>query len=326
MFIDGKTILVAGGTGLAGSGAVRALLAASSSVRQRVSFRSRCGAFVDDPRVEYVEADLTDPAQCRTLATGCDAAVMAAAFTAGAQSSRDEPWRQVTENVVMDARLLEAFHHEGVRRVVYVSTASVYQDFDGFIREDQLDWNRDPPTAYAGVGWAKRYGEKACQFWHHSTGMQVLIARLANVFGPFAKFAPQHSHFIAATIRKAVDRLDPFEVWGSPSVVRDVLYADDFGRAVVAMLNATDTAFDVFNIGSGRQTTVGEVVEWSLRHAGHHPSRLTFGETGAATIPFRALDCGKARAVLGWQPSVDIEDGVRQTIAWWRDNKETWTR
>ncbi|MBX9635280.1 MAG: NAD(P)-dependent oxidoreductase [Magnetospirillum sp.] len=326
MFIDGKKILVAGGTGLAGSGAVRALLAASPTIKLRVSHRSDTGAFSPDPRVEYVQADLTHAADCRRVAAGCDGAVMAAAFTAGARSSQDEPWRQVTDNVVMDARMLEAFHQEGVRRVVYVSTASAYQDFDGFIREDQMAWDQDPPAAYAGVGWAKRYGEKACKFWHDSTGMQVMIARLANVFGPFAKFDPQQSHFIAATIRKAVDRLDPFEVWGSPHVVRDVIYADDFGRAVVAMLNAEQLSFDVFNIGSGRKTSVGEVVEWALRHAGHTPAKLSFGQPGPATIAFRALDCTKARTLLDWQPSLDIETGIKQTIAWWQANKETWTR
>lgn len=325
MFIDGKTILVAGGTGLAGSGVVRALLRHSPSVRVRVSHRGG-GAVPDDPRVELVHADLTEAKDCRRAAAGCDAAVMAAAFTAGAQSSRDEPWRQVTDNVVMDARLLEAFHQEGVRRVIYVSTASAYQDFDGFIREDQMAWDRDPPQAFMGVGWGKRYGEKACRFWHDSTGMEVLIARLANVFGPNAKFDPATSHFIAATIRKAVDHLDPFPVWGSPHVVRDVLYADDFGDAVTAMLNATSIPFDVFNIGSGRKTTVGEVVEWTLRHAGHTPSRIAYGEDGPQTVPFRALDCAKARDMLGWRPSVGIEDGIRRTISWWQDNKESWSR
>ncbi len=326
MFIDGKTIFLAGGAGLVGSGAVRALLAASASVRLRVSYRTQCGAFIEDPRVDYLQADLTDATDCRRMARGCDGAVMAAAFTAGAGSSQDEPWRQVTDNVVMDARMLEAFHEEGVQRVVYVSTASAYQDFHGFIREDQMAWDQDPPAAYYGVGWAKRYGEKACQFWHQSTGMQVLIARLANVFGPFAKFDPKQSHVIAAIIRKAVDRMDPFVVWGSPQVVRDVLYADDFGRAAVAMLNATDRVFDVFNIGSGRATTVGEMVNWSLRHADHQPSRLSFGASGPTTIPFRALDCGKAKDMLEWSPSVDVEDGIRRTVAWWRANKETWTR
>lgn len=327
MYMDDKTILVAGGTGLAGSGVVRAVLAASPTVRLTVTHHGDDGAFVDDPRVRYLAADLTDPAACRAATAGCDAAVMAAAFTAGAQSSRDEPWRQVTDNVVMDARLLEACHLEGVKRVIYISTASVYQSLDGFIAEDRLDWSQDPPAPYGGVGWAKRYAEKSCQFWHHSTGLEILIARLANVYGPYAKFEPSQSHFVAALVRKAVERLDPFPVWGSPDVLRDIIYADDFGRAVVAMLNATDIAFDVFNIGSNAVVSVGQVVEACLRHAGHVPSAIQYGApAGATSVAFRALDCAKAAARLGWRAEIDADEGLRRTIAWWQANKETWKR
>lgn len=327
MYIDDKTILVAGGTGLSGGGAVRALLAASASVRLRVPHVSDHGAFIDDPRVTYFHADLTDAAQAAAAAAGCDAAILAAAFTAGAQSSRDEPWRQVTDNVIMDARLLEACHQAGIARVIYVSTASVYQSLDGFITEDRLDWSQDPPAPYGGVGWAKRYAEKSCRFWHQSTGMDILIARLANVYGPFAKFDPSQSHFVAALIRKAVDGLDPFPVWGSPDVRRDIIFADDFGRAMVAMLNATQIRFDTFNIGSGATITVGEVVEACLRHTGHTGTAVSFGEpSGATSVAFRALDCTKARDVLGWRAETSVDDGLRQTIAWWQANKETWKR
>jgi len=327
MFVDDKTILVAGGTGLSGSAVLRTLLAQSASVRLRVPHQSDHGAFVKDPRVDYVRADLTDPAQARHAAQGCQAAVLAAAFTAGAQSSRDEPWRQVTDNLVMDARLLEACHQAGIGRVVYVSTASVYQNLDGFVAEDQLDWNQDPPPPHGGVGWAKRYAEKSCQFWHQSTGMEILIARLANIYGPYAKFDPNQSHFVAALIRKAVDGLDPFPVWGRPDVRRDILYADDFGHAVLAMLNATHIGFDTFNIGSGATVTVQQVVDACLKSAGHQPSTVTYGEpSGASSVAFRALDCSKAQKLLGWRAEIDFKEGLRRTVDWWRANKEIWKR
>ncbi|MCW8952819.1 MAG: NAD-dependent epimerase/dehydratase family protein, partial [Rhodospirillales bacterium] len=222
MHIDGKHILIAGGNGLAGTHVVNSILAASADARIRATYRTKRGVFIDDTRVEYIQADFRNPDDCRRAAKGCDCAVLTAAQTGGSAASKAAPWEQVSNNAVIDIQLLEALHAEGVRRTVYVSTASVYQEFEGYIREDQLDLNADPHEAHIGVGWAKRYVEKLCRFWHEKAGMEILIARLANIYGPYASFDPSKSHFVAALIRKAADRMDPFEVWGSPNVTRDI--------------------------------------------------------------------------------------------------------
>jgi GDP-L-fucose synthase len=72
--------------------------------------------------------------------------------------------------------------------------------------------NREPHRAYFGVGWAKRYVEKLCRFWYEKAGLEVIIARSSNIYGPFAKFDAEVSHFVPALLRKAVDKRDPFEV------------------------------------------------------------------------------------------------------------------
>ncbi|SRR6266700_154768 len=326
MYLEGKRLFIAGGTGLAGSAVLRCVLEAAGDIRVRVSRRDGAGGLVSDARVEYVTGDLTRAEDCARLAAGCDCAVLAVARTGGARQARERPWEQVTDNIVMDARLLEALHAAGVRRTIYVGTGSAYQDFPGAIKEDQLDWAADPPAAYFGVGWAKRCSEKLCRFWHDVGRMEILVARLANVYGPHARFDPGSSHFVAALVRKAVAADDPFVVWGSPEVARDILFSDDFGRAVVAMLEATDIHFDVFNIGSGRVTTVGEVARLALRFAGHKPARIVYDNASPTTIAHRVLDCAKARDVLGWKPEVMPEEGIRLTVEWWKANRETWRR
>jgi GDP-L-fucose synthase len=326
VYLSGKRLLLAGGTGLAGSAVLRHVLATVGDVRVRVPHRGRAGAFVNDARVEYISGDLTRPEDCARVTAGCDCAVLAAARTGGARTAQERPWEQVTDNIVLDARLLEALHAAGVQRTVYVGTGSTYQDFSGAIREDQLDWAADPPAAYFGVGWAKRCAEKLCRFWHDAGPTDILIARLANVYGPHARFDPESSHFVAALVRKAVAADDPFVVWGNPDVARDILFADDFGRAVVAMLEATDIHFDVFNIGSGRVTTVGEVAQLALRFAGHKPARIVYDNASPTTVAHRVLDCTKAREVLGWKPEVTPEEGIRQTVEWWKANREKWRR
>lgn len=326
MSFKDSRLLLAGGTGLAGCGILREVLARSRSLRVRVPHRSQSGCIVDDPRVEYVHADLTSLADCVRVAHGSEFAVLAAANTAGAKQARERPWEQVTDNLVMDARLLEALARAGVRRVVYVSTASVYQDFSEAIREDQMDWAADPAPAYFGVGWAKRAAEKLCRFWHETTGMEVVIARLANVYGPNARFNPETSHVVAALVRKAVACEDPFRIWGSPEVARDIVYADDFGRAVATMLDAKDIKFDIFNVGSGAGVTVGEMAALALEAAGHTPGKIVYDSTSPTTIGRRVLDCTKARKVLGWKPEVPPAEGIRRTVEWWLANKDTWKR
>jgi GDP-L-fucose synthase len=324
--LDGRTVFVAGASGLAGSSVVRALLAANPTVKVRAGRRGDGGCVIDDPRVEPVRGDLRDAGDCHRLVKGCDWAVLTAANTGGAAQAVSEPWQQVTDNIVMDAQLLQALHAEGVRRAVYVSSATVYPDGDTAIAEDDLDWNQDPAAAQFGIGWVKRAAEKLCRFWHDATGMDVVIARAANIYGPFAKFDPLRANFIPALIRKAVAGMDPFEAWGAPEVTRDVIYADDFAAGVVALLGATGIAFDVFNLGSGRGVTVGEVIAMVLRHARHAPSAITWRGGAPTTARCKVLDCAKIEEATGWRAAVDLDEGIRRTVAWWQQEGKRWNR
>lgn len=320
-----KLVFLAGATGLAGTSIMQYLLKEFPDTRIRAPWHST-EPFIKHERVEYVRGDLTSPEDCSRMVKGCDSAVMAAAYTAGAQVMNAEPWKYVNANLAMNSRMLEAFHYEGVNRVVFIGSSTLYQEFEGYIREDELDLNQDPHQAYYGIGWVMRYIEKLCRFWHEKAGMEVAIVRAANIFGPYAKFDPETSNFIPAIIRKAVEGMDPFEVWGSPEVTRDVVYSDDFARAVVMALCNDLTKYDIFNIGSGVKTTVGDVVEWALKYSGHKPSELKYASQRPTTIKFRALDCSKARDVLGWEPGNSPEQGVKKTTEWWMNNRSSWKR
>lgn len=320
-----KRVFVAGATGMAGSAILKCMLERYPSVTIRAAY-SLTTPFLHDDRIEYVRGDLALPDDCRRMVAGCEYAVMAAARTSGAGVLATQPWQQVNSNLIMNATLLQALAESGVRRLVLVGSATLYQPFEGYIREDQLDLNQDPPEAYLGIGWVTRYIEKLCSFWHRQSNMDIVMVRASNIFGPYSRFNPQTSNFIPALICKAVDHLDPFEVWGNPRVTRDVIYSDDFARAVVLMLERDDIRFDIFNIGSGVKTTVGEVVTWALNSAGYSPSHIVYNEQQPTTVPFRALDCTKAREMLGWKQEVSVEQGIRNTLQWWQQNRQLWNR
>jgi len=251
---------------------------------------------------------------------------MAAAYTGGAGLITSFPWEHLKENLIMNMEMLEAFYQEKIKRVVYIGSATVYQEFDGDIKEEELDLNKDPHPAYLGFGWGVRFMEKLCRFWHEKYGIEIVIARTANIFGPYARFDLKNSNFIPALIRKAVDKNDPFEVWGNPSVTRDVIYSEDFAKAIITMLNNDETKFDVFNIGSGVKTTVEDVVKLVLKYANHKPSEIKYVADKPVTIKFRALDCSKAKEILDWQPQYSLEEGIKKTTTWWIENKGWWLK
>jgi GDP-L-fucose synthase len=323
--LDNKLVFLAGSTGLAGTSIMQNILNNHPSTRIRASWH-QTEPFFKHERVEYVRGNLISLEDSRRMAKGCDCAIMAAAFSAGAGIMTTEPWRYVNTNVSMNSQMLEAFHFEGINRVVFISSATLYQEHDGFIKEDDLDMNIEPHAVYYGIGWTMRFIEKLCRFWHDKTGMEVAIIRAANIYGPFAKFDPKTSNFIPAIIRKAVDKMEPFEVWGSPDVTRDVIYSDDFASAAVMLLYNKDISFNIFNIGSGAKTAVEDVVGWALKYSGHEPSAVNYVSDKPTTVKSRVLDCSKAREMLGWEINNTPEKGVKKTTEWWIKNRDWWKR
>lgn len=322
---NNKNIFLAGATGMAGSSILNYFIENNPDIKITASYHT-LPPFFNHNSINYVQGDLRSLDDCRRMARGCDCAIMSAAYAGGADFVRNFPWQHMKENLLMNIQMLEAFQLEGIRKVIFIGSAACYQEFEGSINEDGLDLNIEPHNMYFGFGWAMRFIEKLCKFINQRYGIQIIIVRLANIFGPFDKFDPKRSNFIPALIRKAVDRMSPYEVWGSPDVTRDVLYSEDFARAIVMMVCDDKIKFDVFNLGSGVRTTVGNVVEWALESVGHRPAEIKYIQDKPTTIKFRALDCSKAKTVLGWVPRFSIEEGIQKTTQWWIRNRDKWER
>lgn len=320
-----EKIFVAGASGMVGSAVVRAILRRLPKAAIKAGCMSM-KPMLEDNRIEFVQGDLSDMDFCRKAVSGCDCAVMAAASTAGAAGLNNRPQDQINANLAMNSNMLSAFAETGIKRVVCIGSATLYQPYDGSISEDQLDLNIDPAGAHYGIGWLWRYMEKLCRFWHDNSDMEIVLVRLANAYGPFAKFDPAVSNFLPALIRKAVDGMDPFDIWGSGDVKRDVIFCDDAADAVVRMIEQEDFDFEIFNIGSGKAVTVDQAVRLILKYANHSPSQLKYLSDKPATIQCRVLDCRKAEKILGWKTQYSIDEGIEQTVNWWRAHKQWWPK
>ncbi len=315
---------VAGATGSAGAAVIEHLLQQYPDIAIRGSY-FQTKPFLRDPRIEYVKGDLRHGAACEALIRDCDYIVMTAASTGGVGYTASAPWRHVNDNTIMNSQMLEAIASSHVSRYVLVLSATLYQRRASRIREEQLDYRLDPDPGHFAFGWANRYIEKLARFTHDRFGKKIVLLRTANIFGPYSRFDPMRSNFIPALIRKASDRMDPFEIWGDPRARRDVIFSKDFASAVVTAL-FSDLGYDVFNVGSGRSVSVAHVAEIALRVFGHRPRDITRRNgTAWATRP-RVLDVSKIGRRLGWRPQHSIEDGIIETCKWWRDNRKRWRR
>jgi GDP-L-fucose synthase len=313
-FFDGAPVLVTGGTGFVGTHLVEQLLAAGARVRVPVHRRP---PIVRDPRVELVPGDLTDVDDARRLARGVRHVLHAAGAVSTAGATAGAAMSAITLNTVVTVNVLQACWDEGVERALVFSSSTAYTPAAHPVVEEEL-WSGDPYPGYAGYGWMRRYTERLCEFVAARSSLGIALVRPTAIYGRFDDFDPAHSHVIPALVRRAVAREDPFVVWGTGDEVRDFLHVSDLARGCLLLLERHATC-DPVNVGSGQAVTVREVVETILRAAGHERARVVYDAGKPGTIPVRMVDVGKARRLLGFAPRVSLEEGLADTVRWWRD-------
>lgn len=311
-FYQDKKVLVAGGTGFFGTHVVEQLLAAGADVRVTVHKRR---PMVDEGRIEVFEADLTRLDECIEACRGVDYVFNCAGGVGAAGLYDTNPISSVTNTLVTGVRVLEGAWTAGVKRLLMFSSSTGYPAFEHPVREDEF-WAGDPHECYLGYGWMKRYLEKLFEFAGKKSQMKLAVIRPTALYGPYDNYDLASCHVIPALIRKAVERWDPYEVWGDGSQVRDFLHAADLARASLMVLEHKADCEPV-NIGYGKAVTIKEVVGIILDAAGYGGANVKFLPDKPIAIPVRAVNIDKARSELGFEPQISLEEGIRETVGWY---------
>lgn len=312
-FYRGRRVLVTGGSGFVGRHLVEQLLEQGADVVVALHRREMPPVHGAEPA--GVRADLTRADECLAAMTGIDDVFHAAGVAAGAGASPADTTSAITANLVLTARVLEAAARAGVDRCLVFSSSTVYPALDRPVREEDA-WSGPPHQAYQGYGWMRRYLERLAEFVASQGVTQVAIVRPTAIYGRHDNFEPRTSHFVPALIRRAVERERPFEVWGTGEEARDLLHVSDLARGCLLALEKHATA-DPINIGYGESVRVRDVVRTILDASGYADADVRFNADRPSTVPRRMADCAKARDVLGFSPSVRLEDGLRDTVAWY---------
>lgn len=314
---NGKNVLVAGGAGFVGSNLIRRLMDQGAKVRATLHKK---GPVIIDDRIEYVRCDLLNMEDCRKAVSDMDYVFMCAANTAGAAVISSTPLVHVTPNIIMNSQILEAAYFANVNKFIFLSSNAAYPPTGNRpVREDEM-FDGDPYDTYYGVGWMKRYTEILCRLYSQKlkNPMPVIVIRPSNIYGPFDDFDFATSHVMAAMIRKVADRHNPIIMWGDGNDVRDLIYIDDFVVAVMLAAAKIET-YEPLNIGAGKGYRLRDIQQMILKIDGYDNAEIKYDTSKPSMIPVRLIDVNKADKVIGFRPHIDLEEGIRRTLLWYRE-------
>ena len=306
-------ILIAGGTGLVGANLTFKLLQLGLPV---VSSRfCNSNPVFSEICVKY---DFLDFEQCLEATRNKQSVVFCASTTYGVKKNIENPTGSILPNLKIAAGLLETSARNKVKTIVVISSTTLYQPAYYPIREDELDLNSSPYHSYTGVGWYNRYLEQLASFYAKTYGMRVIIFRPTSLYGPYDKFDDENSHVIPALIKRALNKEAPFQVWGSPHVVRDFIYVEDFIDDITYALRHNDIPSNTpFNICNGSPLSIGDAARIILKVCGHD-TEVSFDSDKPSSIPYRAVDDTKYRCHFGCKKRTHFELGIKKTVDWYR--------
>ena len=313
-----KRLLVAGAAGFIGSNFVRQLRRTRPGVEITVLDKltyagnlANLAGLDGQPGYRFVHGDICDEKLVDTLAAETDAIVNFAAETHVDRSLMD-PFAFVETDVRGTAVLCEAARKHGHEVFLLISTDEVYGD----VREGRSA-ETDPLKPRSPYSASKAGGEHIAQAYAESFGLPVLVTRGSNNYGPHQ----YPEKLIPVLITNAIDDL-PLPLYNDGSAVRDYVFVEDHCRAIDQVLHEAPVG-NVYNIGTGVETAGLQVAEAVLAIMGKPKSLIEFVADRPGHDYRYALDISRITA-LGWEPQVELGEGLERTVRWYVDHPEWW--
>lgn len=300
------TIVVAGGTGLAGSAIVRAYQATGAEV-----------VAINRKVVDLLDRDATT-AFLKSVKPAL--VVDAAAKVGGIGANNAYPVEFLSDNVRIQSNLMEAAHAADVAKFIFLGSSCIYpRNCPQPIKEEYLLTGplEETNSAYAI---AKIAGIELIKSFRKEYGRTWISLMPTNLYGPRDNFELQGSHVLPAFIRRFVEAAQngvaTETLWGTGSPKREFLHVDDLASAVVHLGNTYD-AREHLNIGTGEDLTIKELAQLVAQLAGF-TGEIAWDTTKPDGTPRKVLDVSKAKS-LGWTPKISLRDGIASTITWYKD-------
>jgi len=307
--MTGGRCLVTGGAGFIGSHLVEALLNEGWEVRVldcQSGPDSNLAKIMD--RLEFVEGDFGDKAILPGVLEGVQTVFHYASTTSPA-TAHGQSETDVATNLVGTLHLLDEMIRRGAKNLVYPSSGGTIY---GPALETPITESH-PTNPVCSHGIVKLAIEKYVQLYHQEHGLDYIILRYGNPYGPRQR--PGGKQGAVAVFAKKILADQPIEIWGDGRIVRDFIYIDDLVEATLKSLDPGNAWNSVINVGSSVGTSVNELVSLIEAAAGRKAA-ISYRPVRGFDVPVSVLAIDRARDLLGWRPRTSLADGLRKTVAW----------
>jgi nucleoside-diphosphate-sugar epimerase len=310
------TYLVTGGAGFIGSHIAGALSQTGARVRVLDDLSTGHVENLEDigGRVEFVRAGLLDADALARALEGVELVFHEAAIPSVPRSveNPEETHRACVEGTFA---LLVAARAAGVRRVVYAASSSAYGDQPTLPKVE--DMAPQPLSPYAA---AKLVGEYYCQVWARTYGFETVSLRYFNVFGPRQDPGSQYSGVISRFIAALLSGEQPV-IYGDGEQSRDFTYISNVVDANLRAAETTRGIGEVINVATGERATLNELLEALKGITGKTDVSADYRAARVGDVRHSLADITRARELLGYEPTVGLEEGLRKTIEWWSQSR-----
>ena len=299
--------IVTGGAGFIGSALIRALAAKGYAVRVVDDLSSGDAANLDDTGAELRVGDVRDLDLLTEAARGCDVLFHLAAG-AGVVESMNDPLTNFDQNARGTVTALEAARRAGVPRLVFSSSNAPLGENAYPAREDK------PVAPLSPYGASKAAGEAYCSAFYGAYGMEAVVVRFSNAYGPRSAHKGNVIPLFIRRLRTGEDLV----VFGDGTQTRDFVFCEDLAAGLIAAARTPGVGGQIFQLASGVETTLNRLLELLAQTSGLTPQvRREPPRQGEIQRNYSLIDT--ARDVLGYAPQVDLEQGLRRTWDWFAE-------
>lgn len=313
-FYKNQRTLVTGGTGMIGRYLVELLIDSGA----KVTIASLDDPSRAHPKAKFLKLDLTNMKNCQEVCLGIDYVFHLAGIKGSPKMTKEQPASFFVPTILFNTNMMEAARRTGVKRFLYTSTIGVYAPAEVFYEDDV--WKSFPSENDKFAGWAKRMGELQAEAYKLQYGWnKISIVRPANVYGAYDNFDPENAMVIPSLITRALSGENPLTVWGDGTPIRDVIHAKDVARGMLMALQKGITV--PINLGSGTGVTIKQIAETIASLVPGGPIKIVWDKSRPMGDKKRLMDVARAKKLLGFEPEISLEQGIKETMEWYLKNK-----